>query len=451
MPRIISGVTRWIFDMTARETALSSLIACRKDGAWSNAALKADIARARLDRRDAALATRLCYGVLQNRNALDFYLKQLLTGKLRDLHPAVRDILHLGLYQLLYLDKIPDAAAVNESVALAKQYCKHIPNAPALVNGVLRNGARQLGKLEQPKTLSDRYSHPESLIQLFKGYLGEEKLEEMLRANNEAPETVIQVNTVKTTADALIIRLEQEGISARKHSWMDNCLVLEGSGSIDALESFREGLFYVQDAAARLAVDCAQLNGDGQLVVDCCAAPGGKSFAAAIAMGGKGEIFSSDLHEHRTKLIEKGALRLGFSNITVDKRDASQPWQAMEGRADAVIVDVPCSGYGIIRKKPDIRYKDPDTMKDLPQLQLAILENQSKLVKKGGTLIYATCTLVRRENEGVVEKFLKNHPDFTLTPLPLPAVFPKNSSGMLRLLPGEYDTDGFFICRMERK
>ena len=188
--------------MTARETALCALIACRKDGAWSNAALKADIARARLDRRDAALATRLCYGVVQNRNALDFYLKQLLTGKLRDLHPAVRDILHLGLYQLLYLDKIPDAAAVNESVALAKQYCKHIPTAPALVNAVLRNGARQLDKLEQPKTLSDRYSHPEGLIQLFKGYLGEEKLEAMLRANNEAPETVIQVNTVKTTSTA---------------------------------------------------------------------------------------------------------------------------------------------------------------------------------------------------------------------------------------------------------
>ncbi len=451
MPRTISAGIRWIFDMTARETALNALIACRKDGAWSNAALKADIARARLDRRDAALATRLCYGVLQNRGALDFYLKQLLTGKLRDLHPAVRDILHLGLYQLLYLDKIPDAAAVNESVALTKQYCKHIANAPALVNAVLRSGVRQLDKLEQPKTLSDRYSHPENLIQLFKGYLGEEKLENMLRANNEAPETVIQVNTTKTTADALVARLEQEGISARKHSWMGNCLVLEGSGSIDKLESFREGEFYVQDAAARLAVDCAQLSGSGQLVIDCCAAPGGKSFAAAVAMGGKGEIISSDLHEHRTQLIEKGALRLGFSNIKVAQRDASQPWQAMEGKADVVIVDVPCSGYGIIRKKPDIRYKDPDTMKDLPQLQLAILENQSKLVKKGGTLIYATCTLVRRENEGVVEKFLKSHPEFTLTPLPLPAVFPKDNTGMLRLLPGEYDTDGFFICRMERK
>lgn len=436
--------------MSARETALKVLIACRKDQGWSNAVLKTAISRDQLDRRDAALATRLCYGVLQNRNALDFYLKQLLKGRIKDLHPAVHDILHLGLYQLLYMDKIPDAAAVNEAVALAKKYCKQVSNAPALVNGVLRSGVRRLDSLEQPVTLSDRYSHPEGLIQLFRGYLGEEKLEAMLSANNEAPETVIQVNTLKTDAAALQLRLEQEGATVRPHSWMENCLILGSAGSMEKLPAFREGEFYVQDAAARLSVDSAGIR-PGDTVVDCCAAPGGKSFAAALALKGQGRIYASDLHQHRVELIGKGAQRLGIDNITAFQRDASSDWDDLAGKADVVLVDVPCSGYGIIRKKPDIRFKDPDTMKDLPALQLQILESQAKLVRPGGVMIYSTCTLVRRENEGVVEKFLKAHDDFTLESLPLPPVFGEKNPGMLRLLPGEYDTDGFFISRLRRK
>ena len=180
--------------MGARETALNALIACRKSGAWSNGVLKDYIQRDRLDSRDAALATRLCYGVLQNRNKLDFYLKQLLTGKLKDLHPVVRDILHLGLYQIYETDKIPDSAAVNESVTLAKKYCKN-PKAAALVNGVLRSAVRTRGELEEPVSYADKYSHPEELISLLKANLPKGKLEPMLMANNAAPQTVVQVNT----------------------------------------------------------------------------------------------------------------------------------------------------------------------------------------------------------------------------------------------------------------
>lgn len=435
--------------MSARETALQVMVACRKEDGWTNSLLKNQIARDGLDRRDAALATRLCYGVVQNRGKLDFYLAQLLTGKVKNLRPVLRDILHLGLYQLYFMDKIPASAAVNESVALAKKYCKKMANAVPLVNGVLRNADRMRGQLKEPTALADRYSHPEGLIALFRGYVGEAHLEKMLAANNEAPDTVIQVNTLKTTAAALLMRLEGDGVEAKPHPWMENCLILGGTGSIEKLPSFRNGEFYVQDAAARLAVDVAQIQ-PGMKVVDCCAAPGGKSFAAALALQGSGEIFASDLHEHRTGLICKGAQRLGFENITVSQRDASAEVREWNETMDAVLVDVPCSGYGIIRKKPDIRYKDPDTMKELPTLQLQILLAQSKMVKPGGTLIYSTCTLVRRENEGVVEKFLKASPDFALEPLPLPAVFPKNETGMLRLLPGEYDTDGFFIARLKR-
>ena len=437
--------------MGARETALNALIACRKDGAWSNGVLKEYIHRDRLDGRDAALATRLCYGVVQNRMKLDFYLKQLLTGKLRDLHPVVRDVLHLGLYQIREMDKIPQSAAVNESVALAKKYCPKQKNAPGLVNAVLRNALRSADSLKEPTSLEDKYSHPANLLALLKSYVGENRLEKMLTANNAAPQTVVQVNTCKTTGEELVKRLESEGVTAQPHGWMPDCLVLGSTGALEQLSAFREGLFYVQDPAAKLSVMCAQLPEADIKVVDCCAAPGGKSFAAAVAMKGKGEIFSSDLYEHKVALIRKGAERLEFPNIQVSCRDASLDVPQWEEKMDAVIVDVPCSGYGIIRKKPDIRYKDPDTMKDLPQLQLQILKAQAKMVKPGGVLIYSTCTLVRRENEGVVEKFLKVSPDFCLEKLELPAVFPKNESGMLALVPGEYDTDGFFIARLRRK
>ena len=436
--------------MGARETALNALIACRKSGAWSNGVLKEYIQRDRLDSRDAALATRLCYGVLQNRQKLDFYLQQLLTGKLKDLHPVVRDILHLGLYQIYELDKIPDSAAVNEAVTLAKKYNKN-PKAASLVNGVLRNAVRSQGKLKEPVSYADKYSHPDELITLLKANLPKGMLEPMLIANNASPETVVQVNTLRTTAAQLLLRLEQEHVSARPHDWMKDCLVLSGTGSIEHLPSFKEGLFYVQDPAAKLSVVCAKLPREEIRVLDCCSAPGGKSFAASIAMEGHGQITSCDVHAHKTGLIEHGAARLGLSNITVRQQDATVCVPEWVDAMDVVIADVPCSGLGIIRKKPDIRYKDLAELKALPALQLAILENQSAYVKKGGVLLYSTCTVLKAENEDVVTAFLAAHKDFYIEPLELPEVFPKNETGMLTLIPGQYDTDGFFICRLRRK
>ena len=434
--------------MGARETALNVLIACRKEGGWSNGVLKTYTVRDRLDRREAALASRLCYGVLQNRLKLDFYLQQLLTGKVKDLHPAVRDILHLGLYQLLLMDKIPESAAVNESVALTKKYCKKVRSAPALVNAVLRRAAAE--NLTEPKSYVEKYSHPQALVDLLKTYVGKERLERMLQANNEIAPMTVQVNTLKTTAADLAAALEHEGVSVAPHSWLVDCLVLSGTGNLEGLQAFREGLFYVQDPAAKLSVLCAQIPENAR-VLDCCAAPGGKSFAACIAMGGTGSVTSCDIHEHKIPLIENGAKRLGFENLTAQCHDGAVYNPAWCEAMDAVIADVPCSGYGIIRKKPDIRYKDPDSMKQLPALQLEILRNQSRYVKPGGVLLYSTCTLVRAENEGVVEAFLAENHDFTLEPLPLPAVFPQNETGMLALVPGEYDTDGFFIARLRKK
>ena len=432
--------------MGARETALNALIACRKEGAWSNGILKEYTQRDKLDRRDAALAARLCYGVLQNRMKLDFYLNQLLTGKGK-LHPAVRDILHMGLYQLYEMDKIPESAVVNESVSLAKHYCKKQPTAAGLVNGVLRNAVRTKGMLQEPKSYVDRYSHPQKLVDLLKANVGKERLEGMLRANNAIAPMVIQTNTLQTTTEELTKTVEAEGVQVTPHGWMQDALILSGTGDLEKLEAFQKGLFYVQDCAAKLSVLCAKIPKNAK-VLDCCAAPGGKSFAAAIA--GAGSIVSCDIYEHKLSLIRKGAQRLGISLETY-LQDGAVFNPGWENGFDVVIADVPCSGYGIIRKKPDIRYKDPDTMQELPALQKKILGNQSRYVKPGGVLLYSTCTLLIRENEAVVEEFLRENPEFTTEELELPDIFPKNTTGMLTLVPGEYDTDGFFICRLRRK
>ena len=436
--------------MGARETALNALIACRKNGAWPNAALKDYLQRDRLDSRDAALATRLVYGVLQNREKLSFYLKQFLTGKLSGLHPVGKDILHLGLYQISELDRVPDSAAVNEAVELAKKYCPKQKNAPALVNAVLRKAASTRGSWVEPVSYAERCSHPEELITLLKKSLPKGKLEPMLIADNTAPQTVVQVNLLKTTTEKLVELLEKQGITATSHPWMESCLILSGVGNLERLDAFREGLFYVQDLASRLSVQCAQLQ-KGWHVLDCCAAPGGKSFASAIAMEGTGSILSCDIYPHTAELIAKGAHRLGFENITVQCRDAALENPQWLGRFDAVIADVPCSGLGIIRKKPDIRYKNLAELEGLPPLQRAILENQAKYVRPGGVLLYSTCTVLPRENQEVVNAFLADHPEFCTEPLDLPEVFPRNDTGMLTLIPGEYDTDGFFICRLRRK
>ena len=434
--------------ISGRDTALNVLIACRKDGAWANGVLKEYAQKDNLDAREAALASRLCYGVLQNRYKLDFYLKQLLTGKLKSLHPVLRDILHLGLYQLYEMDKIPESAAVNEAVRQAKTYCKKQQNASGLVNAVLRNAVRREDALQRPQTLEDKYSHPQGLIHLLTAYVGEDRVESMLRANNAPVAVVAQVNTLKTTSAELKKQLEGEGVISEDHPWLKDCLILSGTGNLEKLESFQAGLFYIQDAAAKLSVLCAGVK-PGDAVLDCCAAPGGKSFAAGIQ--GAKHIISCDIHHHKIGLIEAGAQRLGLSNLTAQVQDASLYCPQWEAKMDVVLCDVPCSGYGIIRKKPDIRYKDPDTMQQLPQLQLEILTNQARYVKPGGVLLYSTCTLVRRENEGVVEKFLKKNPEFTLENLNLPDIFSEKETPMLALIPGEYDTDGFFICRLRRR
>ncbi len=437
---------------TAREVAMLTLAACEKQGAWSDGHLKRMLREQHLDSRDAALATRLCFGVLQNRMLLDWHLASFCNTPLNKLDLKVLCALRVAAYQLLFLDKIPASAAVNEAVNLTKKHCRN-PRAAGMVNGILRAMLRQETLAEPagsdaPERLSVKYSHPRWLVEEFISVLGLEGAEALLSADNQQPPITAQVNTCKATAEQAMDLLASEGVSAQRHPWLANCLVLRDTGNLEHLQAFRNGLFYVQDCAARLAVTAARLT-PGQRVLDCCAAPGGKSFAAAIDMQNRGEVISCDIHPHKIKLLEAGRDRLGLDVIHPMQQSAAERREEWIGAFDAVMTDVPCSGLGIIRKKPDIRYKDPEPLKGLPNVQSAILDNCSAYVKAGGTLIYATCTLLRRENEELVQGFLVQHPEFELESLGLDV--PGGEQSMLTFWPHIHQTDGFFVARLRKK
>lgn len=441
--------------MDAREAAMLALNACQRQGGWSDGALKKQLSAAELSGRDAALATQLCFGVLQNQMLLDFYLAKFSNIPLKRMEGKVVQTLRLGAYQMLFLTRIPHSAAVNSAVALVKSHCKN-PRAAGMVNGILRSMERSLQNMpvipqgDPVAYLSTLYSHPEWLVKEFILSLGEEETAQLLAADNSQPPTAVMVNTTRTTAEALKAMLEADHVEAEPHPWLENCLLLSRTGDLERLEAFQQGLFYVQDPASRLSVLAAGAK-PGMRVLDCCAAPGGKSFAAAIAMENQGEIISCDLHPHKKKLIQAGADRLGLTIITPKTADGKVFRPEWERAFDLVLVDAPCSGLGVIRKKPDIRYKDPAPLADLPAVQLDILRNAARYVRPGGTLMYSTCTLLYRENGEVVETFLAENKAYKAEAFPLPGPVGLVQGGSVTLWPHRHGTDGFFISKMRRE
>ena len=413
-----------------RRTALEALERFRRDGAWSRQVLSALAKKNALDERDTALAARLFYGTLQDLNLYDFYISRYARGKLE---PKVRDILRLGICQILTMDRIPSAAAVSESNRLAKSM--GYSRAAGLVNAVLRriaDGKDNLPEVPDAGTaqyLSVRYSHPLWLVRELIERRGYDGAEACLRADNEPASIYIQTNTLRTTPEALAVALG----AAMYGDAIPGCLVLE-SGDFTKTTAFQDGLFYVQDPAAHMAVLAAEPN-PGMRVLDVCSAPGGKSFAASIAMQNEGVIHSRDISGAKLNLVIDGADRMGLSIIECKQADARD---IDGGDYDLVIADLPCSGLGVIRKKPDIRYREKAELDRLPELQLELLEAVSRAVKPGGRLLYSTCTWRRRENEEVAEAFLAEHPEF-------------EKSLERTLWPDLDGTDGFYICRMERK
>ena len=432
----------------ARLAALTALEKCRRSGAWSDAALGAVLDKAGLEGRDRALCTALCYGVLQNLFLLDHVLQSASTPPLKKAEPKILDILRIAAYQLLFLTKIPASAAVNEAVGLCRAL--GFSRASGYVNAVLRSVAADPAvpeiKGDPPTSLSIRYSHPRWLVSEMCGLLGAAEAEEFLKCDNAPVPAFLQVNTLKTDAEALRAALAGEGIETKMHPWLPDCLTAD-AGDLARTDAFENGLFYVQDPAAQLAVRCAQPR-RGQKILDACAAPGGKSFAAAILSGGGAEITACDLHENKLKRLSAGAERLGL-RIGVLTRDARENRPDWNGAFDLVLADVPCSGLGVIRKKPDIRYKDPASFAALPGLQAEILKNAARYAAPGGVLVYSTCTIRKEENEAVIEAFLRQNDDFSPEDFEIPGGR-SSDGGMLRLWPQRDGTDGFFIAKLRR-
>lgn len=440
--------------MDAREAALLTLNTCQRQGGWSDGALKKQLAAGGLEGREAALATQLCFGVVQNEMLLDFYISKFSNIPLRRMESKVVQALRLGLYQMLFLSKIPQSAAVNCSVELTRTHCKN-PRAPGMVNAILRSLQRNLNQLptipqnDLAEYFSILYSHPVWLVEELLPLLGSEETAEFLQANNSQPPMTAMVNTTKAAAQEATELLAEQGVEVTPHPWLENCLILNKTGNLERLDAYGQGLFYVQDPASRLMA-LASGAAPGMRVLDMCAAPGGKSFAAAIQMDNQGEVISCDLHPHKKKLIQAGADRLGLSIIkpmTADGKVRREEWVSA---FDLVLVDAPCSGLGVIRKKPDIRYKDPKPLEDLPQVQQAILENAAGYVKPGGVLMYSTCTILPRENGEIVSAFLEKHPEFVREAFELPGAAGRVEAGEITLWPQVHQTDGFFICKLRK-
>ena len=433
---------------TARQIAVEALGKVNGSKGYSNIVIDKALEQSGLDLRDAAFATALFYGVLERMLTLDHCIAGFSKTPVEKLTPQVREILRVSLYQILYMDSVPDSAAVNEAVNLTRVFRKE--SAGGFVNGVLRAFLRSGKRVprmagSRADQLSVQYSCPAWLVQLWLDSYGEENTEGILKTSLGPPPVYIRANTLKTTADALSSRLEEEGAGVRRDEMEENCLRGSGTGDGTALPAFQEGLFHVQDKSSQLCVKALDAR-PGMRVLDICAAPGGKSFTAAQWMHGEGELLAMDLYRARAALVAEGAQRLGIGCITAKEGDASR-YNSKLGLFDRVLCDAPCSGLGIIRRKPEIKYKNPEELGEIPQLQYSILSNSANYVKEGGILLYSTCTLNPAENEEVVARFLAEHPGFA--PCRLPQSL-GSASHMVTLFPHQGDTDGFFISTMKR-
>lgn len=435
--------------MNVREAALNSLIKCVSSDKFSNLELDSAIKKHDFSSSDKAFFTTLVYGVIEKKLTLDYVIGHFSSKPIDKIEDKLLHILRLGAYQIIYLDRTPDSAAVNESVELAK---KHTHNGTSgFVNGILRNISRNKNALPLPDRAADpmgylsvKYSCPIWLCRKWCEDYGEEKAERLLCSVNVNPPITLRVNTLKTTRDELIAELNEKGIEAEKTPYSENGIKLTQGVAVSELEALSDGRCFVQDEASQLCVAALGAKG-GETVIDTCSCPGGKSFGIGMDMHNEGRLISLDLHESKLSLVKSGAMRLGISILDASVHNGSSPKEELIGKADRVLTDAPCSGLGVIAKKPDLRYKSPDDISRLPEIQYKILTSSSKYVKNGGILVYSTCTLNKDENEGVVERFLKENSDFSLCCEGMPF-----GKAMLTLFPDEHNTDGFFIAKLRK-
>ncbi len=433
---------------SARQVAFEALLKVHRDGAYSNLVLDSLLKEnSGLDERDKAFVCNLVYGTLDRLILIDYNLGLYLNQPVKKLKPELHTILRMGTYQLLFMDKVPSRAAVNESVNLAKFNKSSF--AASLVNAVLRrvsdNGIRlPEGGETDPEYLAIKYSCPEWIISLWINAYGIDNAISLAEKALDAAPIVIRVNTTKINSDELIWKLAEEGVVAEKTEIIPDALIISNTGSVEELECYKQGLFHAQDIASQIC--CAALDAkEGETVFDLCSAPGGKTFTTAERMNNSGTVRAFDVYQSRVELIRNGAKRLGLDNVYSYLSDAAI-FNENYGLADRVLCDVPCSGLGIIRRKPEIRFKKKNEIDCLPELQYRILCNATKYLKDGGRLVYSTCTLNPEENSEVCDKFLAEHPDFSAIKVFSELPRYNNDEKYLTLMPHLHSTDGFFIA-----
>lgn len=438
--------------LSVRAVAASALADLHRRQGYSNIVLDELLKTVMVSHADRGLLSRLFYGVIERKLTLDYVIGCASTTPIRKMHPLVRETLRVAVYQLLYMDRIPSAAAVNEAVSATRQLKQG--HASGFVNGVLRRILREKATLfdalpSNNEGLSVRYSCPIALIEFWQSAYGNERTEQLLASLNEEAPEYVRVNTLQTTDDKFSQILDDTGINHQKIENLPHCFRVNCAYLLNNLETQAKNCYYYQDMASQwscLALDAQE----GERIADVCAAPGGKSFTVAQAMHNDGHIVSCDIYEHKCEAMARRAEQYGITILETMVRDASTPIPtAWESSFDRVICDVPCSGLGVIRRKPEIRYKSPDEFRQLPTLQYAILEQSARLVREGGVLQYSTCTLNPAENEQIVERFLREHPEFSPRILPIGDCFAalgQDPSYRITLFPSVHGSDGFFIA-----
>ena len=442
-----------IWDGNVRDAALSILLAVDKNQAYSNLLLHETIKRHKIEPKDRALLTEMTYGTLQHKMTLDYYLEPFIRGKIDH---WVRWLLRLSLYQMHYLTRIPPHAAVNEAVEIAKR--RGHKGIASTVNGILRSilrqGVRSTDEITDPiERLSIATSHPNWLVERWVAAYGMATTQAMLEENNVPPIQTVRVNLTKGTVEEAITHLTAEGIKVERSTLIPECLHITG-GQAARTAAFGQGLITIQDESSMLPATVMNPQPDWR-VLDMCAAPGGKTTHLAEKMNDEGSILALDLHPHKLELIDENTARLGLESIDtapLDGRKAPE-YLAVES-FDAVLVDAPCSGLGVMRRKPDIKYtKREEDLESLQAIQLSLLKAATRLLKPGGLLIYSTCTVDKTENEGTVAQFLQDVKKMELTPLQnLPAALDaKQKDGMLQVFPQDFGSDGFFVAAFRKQ
>lgn len=436
-----------------RNTALKILYDIETDLSYLNLKLKSAFENAELTSVDKRFITELVHGVVKMKINLDYIISKFSKLKLKKISPWVINILRMGVYQIYYMDKVPTSAAVNESVKLAKKYANQ--GAVGFVNGTLR-AISKCEKIEYPndKTefLSAKHSFPMWICDRWINDFGFEKAENIMISSNCRPNVYFRTNNLKTDVVSLKKLLEDEGVKCDiyKNDCLKNidyCLVPDKTGNISSLDAYKKGLFYVQDVGAAEIVEVLAPK-KGETIIDMCAAPGGKTTHIAEKLDNAGKIYAFDVYDHKIKLINDNAKRLGIDIIDARIGDGLVYNENLSEIADRVLVDAPCSGLGIISRKPDIKYlRKEEDIESLADISYNILRNASKYVKKRGTIVFSTCTIDKAENENVIDKFLSENKEFYLDPI---TEYDSENSGYITLYPSK-DNDGFFICRIKRR